>query len=290
MKTFKQFLKTKKPKEEHIFNGHGEHAHLKSDKKHKEEHIFNGHGEHSKRKVSEGVQSDMFGHENLEGNNYSYQKHFLDNDRNSHLGSSTVEQMSKLHELHPLHHDHKNPLYTYSSDSRDLNSHLVDRNRESKKPDKIVGKHNISKLDNSFQPSAENFHTYSGAGFDLRNVKPAGYSAAGNKVYKLPAYMSSSHDKEIAARFARLNSHEDRNNQIIHFEHDVGHPVAVIGKHSAFHHENETLIPRTDATPEKYHIEHLHTTTYKDDDTGTEYDVHHVKRIPKSEIFKHKRK
>jgi hypothetical protein len=59
----------------------------------------------------------------------------------------------------------------------------------------------------------------------------------------------------------------------------------VIGKHSSYRDEHEVLIPRTDSTKHKFHIEYLGTDTY--DDAGGKVYVHKVKRVPASEITKH---
>ena len=157
------------------------------------------------------------------------------------------------------------------------------------KKNAVVAEHKLSNLDKAFHPSKEHFHTYSGAGFNIKDIDHAGYSEAGNKVYKLPAYMSSSHNKDVAINFAKRNREEDRPIQILHWEHEKDQPLAVIGKHSAFRHEHETLVPRTDATPEKYHAEHIGTSRYTDNDDN-QYEVHHLRRIPKTEVKKTKPK
>ena len=285
MKKFKEFIKENKPKS--FFNVHGEHA--KNSKQPEPKKSFtNTHGEHSK-KVLEAHQKDIFGYD--DNNVYHLGTHFLQKDLNSHLGDSPDEKMDTLNNLHRLSRDQTGPLQKYTSNSYHLNRQLVDNHNEgiTTKKSAVIEGHHVGALDKVFHPSNENFHTYSGAGFNIKDIDHAGYSEAGNKVYKLPAYMSSTHNKDVALGFARRNREEYSPSQILHWEHEKGQPLAVIGRHSAYAHEHETLIPRTDATPEKYHAEHIGTSRYKDAD-GDEYEVHHLRRIPKSEVKKSKPK
>jgi hypothetical protein len=112
--------------------------------------------------------------------------------------------------------------------------------------------------------------------------------------------MSSSTDKSIAHFFAKkhekkrapgffgalkepIKDHSPKH--IFHWHHEKDQPIGVVGKHSFYPAEKEVLIPRTESTPEKYHIEHLGTDKYTSHN-GVEYNVHHVRRIPESEIIK----
>ena len=71
----------------------------------------------------------------------------------------------------------------------------------------------------------------------------------------------------------------------MHWHHNEHDPVGVVGKHSDYPAEKEVLIPRTESTKDKHHIEHLGTDKYNDQ-FGNTVHVHHVKRIPESEITK----
>ena len=137
-----------------------------------------------------------------------------------------------------------------------------------------------------FIPANKKMDTYSGVGFDIRNVKHVGVSKEGHKVYHQPAYLSSSISKHTASAFAdeAAENNESDEKHILHWHHDKGQSVGVIGKHSKHEYEHEVLVPRTDSTHHKYHIEHLKTETYME--YGKPVHVHHVRRIPESEIIK----
>jgi len=243
--------------------------------------IFNSHGSHHNLNITE----KKFVQDTLD---HDLDSEFLNKNDNRHLGKSVDDQMDKLHELHPASEEHVKHLHKFTQNSRNLTEHLVEKHKSGQKPLPYYNGHDLNGLDSSFQPAKIKLNTYSGAGFDLRDATPSGRSRSGNKTYEVPTYMSSSHKKDVATRFARLNKLDGKNYQIIHWQTEPGDPIAVVGKHSDYKYEMETLHPRTHSTAEKYHIEHLGTTTYIGK-TGEKYDVHHVKRIPESKVIKPKK-
>lgn len=242
--------------------------------------ISNCHGSHHYNDITE----KKFVPDNLD---HDLESEFLNKNDNRHLGKTVDDQMQKLHELHPATEDHVKHLHKFTVNSRNLTDYLVDQHKSGKKPLPYYNGHDLNGLDAAFQPAKTKLQTYSGAGFDLRDVKPSGKSRSGNPTYELPTYMSSSHKKDVAARFARMTKLKDKNYQILHWMTEPGDPIAVVGKHSDYKYEMETLHPRTHSTKDKSHIEHLGTTTYTGK-SGEKYDVHHVRRIPESKVIKSK--
>ena len=81
-----------------------------------------------------------------------------------------------------------------------------------------------------------------------------------------------------------LGNHS-KETHILHWHHNEHDPVGVVGNDSDYPAEREVLIPRTGSTKDRHHIEHLSTDKYNDH-FGNTVHVHHVKRIPESEITK----
>ena len=263
MKTFKEY--NKKHKYEDISNSHGAHAGF--------EDISNSHGAHATNESDE--------------NESPIDKYTGHND-NAHLSDTHEHQIKKLELSHPVTSDiGKDALKKYTSVSRHITSDLIDSHK-SGKPVTTQDTNDVTHgLDNhAFSPLKHKLDTYSGTNFDINNSKSVGKSKSGNKVYKSPTYMSSSLDKSIAVQFANRNSPGGRApRHIMHWHHNEHDPVSVIGSHSHYPEEHEVLIPRTDATPEKHHIEHLRTDVVNNSN-GSVYHIHHVRRVPESEIIK----
>ena len=283
MKTFKQFIKdpatssddtTSNVKPQYAFNSHGSHAKAKSDTASKDQikpqYAFNSHGSHAKSDITEDVEHKPI----LE---------FLHSDLNrEHLNGETHgAKMDHLHELHPITDSVKTHLHKYTNYSKDLNAELLAAKKNGTPVPKTIGPHDVKGLDSSFTPSKTTLHTYSGIGFNPTKVIKSGKSAAGNSVFQSPTFISSTHNPRIARRFAAdVKSHGEPHAHILHIETKPGQKIAAIGSHSVFPSEQETLIPRDE------HYEHIGTTTYHDADDDLTYAVHHVRRIPKSEIIK----
>ena len=255
MKSFKQFKSyiedSEKPK--YAFNAHGSHA-----KHEKPKYAFNAHGSHAKQKISESVSV--------------YHKH-MDDYFGGQQPEHVEEQMKNLQDNHPLSREAKSHIAHYTSDSAGINGTLL---KQKEKGEETIG---LKGLDDSFTPSKVNLTTYSGIGFDPREVRQEGKSKAGKPVFMSPTYMSTTHDKEVALHFSAVNSKPNKTPQILQVETQPGQSIAVIGTHSQHPSESETLLPRDE------HFEHISTTTYTNNQ-GDKVDVHRVRRIPKSEVIK----
>ena len=261
IKSFKQFSKEKKKYADFV-NSHGSHAQEKN----------------KKETVKESLLKKLFAkdlHDYASNNSL---------DHHDEYGSSIdSDVMDKLHELHPMsEHEHvKNAIHHYTMDSKGLNHALIKAHKNGEPAPKHVGDINVDHLDSSFQASKHKLHTYSGAGFDIRDTKPAGKSKNGKTVYHSPGYISSSHDVFQSAKFANIshkNMEKGKNRQVMHIETPPGHKISVIGKHSSYNPEEmETLHPRNSL------YEHVKTTTHKDYH-GNLVDVHHLRRIHPEEM------
>jgi hypothetical protein len=284
MKTFKQFIfESAKPKEyEVISNSHGAHAAIENPyhKKTKEyEVISNSHGSHASKptKLKENTEHP------------SFEEHFMPkikstDDRNE-FNKGMDDHMDNLHEahLHSARGEFHQNFFTQGSSG--ITADLIGHHTEG-----TPLKHGkfVNDLDkHGFLPAKHKFDTYSGVGFNIKNAEPAGKSKQGNLVYHQPTYLSSSIDKHVANSFAltAARKNDTKDAHILHWHHDEHDPVGVVGNNSEYPQEREVLIPRTESTEAKHHIEHLGTGKYNDQ-FGNTVHVHHVKRIPESEITK----
>ena len=281
MKSFKEFTKIKDPVV--ITNTHGKHTREKDPVV-----ITNTHGKHAK--IKEEVN---------ESTSTQYDKWL--NTRHNDFGkvASIQQAMQELEDEHAADVEGKNALNAFTKDSRELSRKLV-RSHETKVSlgnhpiinDSAILQHIKTLDEKSFKPLArKNLHTWSGANFDIRDAQHVGLSPQGNKVFKQPTYLSSSLSKEIAAKFAtRTHTRYEKKSpikHILHWELEKNQPVGMIGSNSMHPEEHEVLIPRTDATLDKYHIEYLFTEEIMGPN-DTMYHIHHVKRIPQKDIKNYK--
>jgi hypothetical protein len=288
MKTFKQFIfESEKPKEyEVISNSHGAHATIdKHTKKPKKEYevISNSHGAHASK-------STKLKEERLRLHPHpSFEEHFLpkisSKKESDAYDKGIGKSMDTLHKNYMHSDEGRKQLKQFTEGSAGITSDLV-KHHTNNRP--LIHKKQIDNLDkHGFISARHKFDTYSGVGFNIKNAKPAGKSKQGNLVYHQPTYLSSSIDKHVAGEFglqaAKRNKSKDVH--ILHWHHNEGNPIGVIGKHSEYPHEHEVLIPRTETTENRHHIEHIGTDKYRDDNGNTVH-VHHVKRILESQITK----
>ena len=289
MKTFKQYIiEAEKPKKEYeiISNSHGAHASIGVSAKNpyhnkpKEyEVISNSHGAHASKptKLKENTEHP------------SFEEHFMPNVKSTsdRYGFDTHmdKHLKDLHEAHP--HSARGEFHqnVFTQGSGGITRDLIRHHTEGVplKHGKFV--HDLDK--HGFLPAKHKFDTYSGVGFNIKNAEPAGKSKQGNPVYHQPTYLSSSIDKHVANSFALTAARkaDSKDAHILHWHHNEDDPVGVVGNHSDYPAEREVLIPRTNSTEAKHHIEHLSTDKYNDQ-FGNTVHVHHVKRIPESEITK----
>ena len=285
MKTFKQYIiEAEKPKKEYeiISNCHGTHASIdKHTEKPKNEYevISNSHGAHASKptKLKENTE-----HPNFE-------EHFLpklssEKERDAY-DNGMYKSMDNLHETHPHTSKGKFHLNEFTQGSDGITRDLIRHHTEGAPLEHEHFVHNLDK--HGFVPARHKFDTYSGVGFNIKNAEPAGKSKQGNPVYHQPTYLSSSVDKNIAASFAfaAAKRNKSKDVHVLHWHHNEHDPVGVVGEHSKYAHEHEVLIPRTESTGNRHHIEHMGTDKYRDNNGNTVH-VHHVKRIPESQITK----
>jgi hypothetical protein len=291
MKSFKQFIT--KPKEEFIFNSHGSHAKISPVKSQEaqEEFISNSHGSHAKitpKKLKENHTSIDGVLPDLKKYTYKYE--------NDHLGplgpwGDHKNKMDVLQEDHPHSEAGTKALHDYTRGSEHVTNALLGRtaSKDDEYKHRAVDLHNRIVEHGHTPLKHDHLQTFSGVGFDINNVKSVGKDKEGNKVYHQPTHLSSSIEKSTARSFARTSSNDNflPDRHILHIHSEKGQPIGVIGKNSEFPSEHEVLIPSTDSHPNKYHLSHVGTETYHDptDDNRT-YHIHHVKRVPESEIVK----
>jgi len=287
MKTFKQFIfESEKPKEyEIISNSHGAHASIdvfaktSSNKKPKKEYeiISNSHGAHASKptKLKENTEHP------------SINTHFLPNiksDEDRHYHNSTMNKhLMDLHDAHTHSDKGVEHQQTFTKGSRKITNDLIQHHTKGVPIHHQEYVHDLDK--HGFLPAKHKFDTYSGVGFNIKNAELAGKSKEGNSVYHQPTYLSSSIDKHVAHTFAKTSASKNDSlgeQHILHWHHREHDPVGIIGSNSEYPDEKEILIPRTDATKDRHHIEHMGTEMY--DSYGNTVHVHHVRRIPESEI------
>lgn len=255
-----------------------------------EEYISNSHGQHAS--IDSCCVEEYYISEALDSSD-KFDNYINTNDNAKHLGFDTTnheegehsKQMDFLHSTHlPNTKEGKRSIYQFTSGSRAFTEGLLNH-RIFKKP--LNPEH--SQLDQSlkehaFQPLRHDLHTYSGVGYDIKNVKPVGKSVKGKPVYNQPTYMSSSLRKRVALRFAGKSASErDEPNKLhmFHWHNEQGQQAGIVGKDSRFKHEHEVLLPTT--SHDNHYIELLKSEQHKDSQ-GRTINVHHVRRIPESKV------
>lgn len=281
----------------------------------KEEFIFNSHGSHASKYPYDVKESRLrlnstagkpelpnidsyLSHKNNkklgEEDKEDWQSKYLHRKDTSNLIDSDKyheERINKLQELHPISNKTKETFKTYSKGSAHVTDLSLGKLNRANSP---IKHYSAVKLDNNIKQhghmplQTSKLDTYTGTGFDIRNVKSVGTTKEGHPVYNQPAHLSSSIDKGVAKHFANMSAKNEAlpERHILHWHHEKGQPVGVVGKNSKFSHEHEVLIPSTQSHENNYHIAHLGTERYKDPESNRIYNIHHVKRIPESEIVK----
>lgn len=189
---------------------------------------------------------------------------FKKQNLNSKLGSTPSDISDKLHsDNSDIENTSVKTLRAYSGDkSYEMNKHLV----ESKG---IVHNDHMSLaggIDRAIQQNKikRDLHTYSGVAFDPRKHLDE------NGRMRSPAYISSSHDPNVAHAFASSKTSINHEKHIIHFHLKSGDPAVHLGKHSNFPDEYETVVGRGAV------LQHHGTTEYQDKKNGQKYIIHHM--------------
>lgn len=212
MKTFKQYIKTKKEKgviPSPIHFKHFEESYVDNIKE-------------------EAPESSKWAKENDNSHISNTGFSFKDNDKVS----------EHLHQGENLDHsDHEHiASYTGSKAGPRINKALMSGGLKTKKH-----KDTVEKLDGIIDKNRlrTRLHTYSGVTFDpTEHTDEKG-------LMKSPSYISTTHDKTIAAGFAEAKTKKSSKVQhVIHFQLEKGDPAFHIGQHSDYPEENETLIKR----------------------------------------------
>lgn len=204
---------------------------------------------------------------------------FSHHNENSDYGTTPRDQSEELHkwQTNDKLGEH---LKAYSRYSADLNRSLLDaHNKGREHPKSFEDDLHHFKLNDLDKEVNEHklehpLHTFSGVGFDpqeLASKHPEGH-------IHLPAYTSTSVDKDVAREFASTARYgqPDNKRHIIHFELPKGQAGKHVGKNSENPFEREFVLPRN--TTIKVHpnpVEHRRI--------GQTYLVHKATIVPKDE-------
>lgn len=213
---------------------------------------------------------------------------------NQHLGDNSEDIQSVLHDQYSHDVAISYPIRKYTSSSRDVNSYLIDRakhlNTHGNLDDFPKGYHaeeqenHIKGLDEALHSHSTqgDLHVYSGLGFHPGLLA----SQSPKRVLHLPAYMSTSVDKQTAAGFSSFQDHESGNApggdgyHILHFHMPAGHKGFYVGGRSKYDHEKEFILPRDT----KWHIgekpDFSLTTGWNDDEDDPRFSYHVWKATP----------
>jgi ADP-ribosyltransferase exoenzyme len=224
-------------------------------------HFKNVNKDEKKKDVNEAV------------SNVSIEKWKKTND-NKHLGSSNQKISSKLGSTNRFNDDHRKAIQSYTGGysgtdhhnkkkwhSHEINSKLIKGEEVAKKHQKTV-KHLDSVVEK--HPLKHEVHTYSGVSFDPRKI------ADKKGKIKSPAFISSTHNKEMAHNFARSHAIKYAPVHIIHFHLKPGDPATHISQHSPHGEEHETLIKRGVT------LKHNGTDSHYDHDSEHWVHIHHM--------------
>lgn len=262
MKTFKQFLNNINNKKTFLYEG-----------------LPNTHGSHSLTDDEKEYYNFLREKEKLNENSKNLED-WLDRNDNKHLGSNNKwgvenhEQIENLIKEHPKTYsasDAKanNALSEFTMDSKELNKSLLNGTH-------YDGFISIPDLKRNFIASKNKFTTYSGAGYNLDDVKPVGKSSNGNNIYHSPCFISSSISKHVARNFANQKAYNGKTTiPTIHEYHvDPEHNICIVGNRGTMPDESEIIHPND------HYYEHTGTTYLKDEENdGKPVKIHHFKRV-----------
>lgn len=205
------------------------------------------HGAHSKLNRFKGntsIKSIKITYNNKNITEEVNDKWAEEND-NIHLGHGTEYVHKKINKHDPKFKNgrYSQHVYEYTRGSTHINKHLInksqnnlsdyDNNEYMKKTVNGIDKYlNKSKLDHDV-------HVYHG----LKHWHPGDEAAKGGGHIKLPAYTSTSIDKQKSIKFGSANS-DDKNHHILHIHLQKGDKASYLGTNSSFEDEKEMLLPR----------------------------------------------
>lgn len=200
-------------------------------------------------------------------------KAWLNTDDNAKLGKGSEAISNKLHKSNAFTPEHESSIRDYtSSGSTNMNKNLI------KNKGKIIAKTHQKRVKGldaaiSSNPIQHDVHTYSGTSFDPRNhLDKKGQMLT-------PAYISTTHDKNVAHSFAQgatesKGSYAPRH--IIHFDLKKGDLATHVSHLSDHNGEHETVIGRN--TKLQYHG----TESHYDPDREARFHIHRMSIVSKN--------
>lgn len=200
------------------------------------------HFKHTKKKLKEESESLLS---------------WINRNDNRHLGNTSSTVLKKLTAGHDLSSEERNEIHGYTKSSRLLNRGLIEGRKLNSQQQKSV-QHIDAAIDRN--PIKHELHTYSGLSFD-----PTQHMDDKGKL-RSPAYISTSHDKDIAHGFISSTS---KTYHIAHIHLKPGDPATHIAPYSDSPMEDETIIKRGTTLQHHGHTDHP-------DADGNTIRVHHM--------------
>lgn len=201
----------------------------------------------------------------------SFDSWFAKHD-NKHLSkNNNHKEISKklLAGQETLTKDQHNSLYDYTSYSRNINKALVRNGGQTTAKNHTKMAEGLDSAIAS-NPIKKKLHVYSAIRWDPRT------KVGENGVFKSPAYISTTHRKDIAADFAEKKYNKKTGQDEHHYLHITlkpGDPAIHVGPNSRHHEEAETIIQRNTRLKLKKTVTHA----------GDSYDhvihVHHMEVV-----------
>ena len=205
------------------------------------------------------------------GDKGDFKNWMKDRSDNEHLSkkpraeSHQKEVGQKLAASNKFTPEHVGHIERYADMSHDVNMSLIKgKGTAAKKHEKVT-----SGLDDAIDKNRIQHPvvTYSGTSFDPRkHVDEKGRM-------KSPAYISTTHDREVAAGYAQNTAGgpgKRAERHIIRLQLHPGDPATHIAHHSAFPAEHETVIKRGTT------LQHHGTEEHWDNNTESWYTIHHM--------------
>lgn len=196
-----------------------------------------------------------------------YHDQWIEHNDNEHLGHSVHEVHKSLVEKDKSSGNDADHVRAYTNESQWANKGLLRAHHSGETHDAVMGGVHIANMDKAVGRNklGHDLHTYSGVTFHpgkLAAKHPEGH-------LHLPAYTSTSIDKETAHGFATGDENEETH--VMHFHLKKGQAGKYAEPHSANKGEHEFIMPRgttvkVNPKPDKYqdnyggttHVWHAH--------------------------------
>lgn len=210
-------------------------------------------------------------------NGYDDSQWIEHHDENKHIGGTHREQSANLHASQSNNELGKH-LAAYSRWSSDVNKSLLSAHQKGREhPNTFTDdlhSYHLPTLDKELDEHklTHPLNVYSGVGFNPQHLAaehPEGH-------IHLPAYTSTSIDKDIAREFASSALKPSEGKHIIHMQLPKGHAGKYIGKNSENSHESEFVVPRNTTIK-------VHPNPQEIVRLGQKYQVHKATIVPKED-------